>query len=109
MSEAEAAAPQETAPVMHPTIAAARDMLGDAVIADAVIHGEPIITVRREQIADAMLKLRDGALAFEQLVTICGVDYPARPERFDVVYNLLSVSKNLRLRVKVTTDEDTPV
>jgi NADH-quinone oxidoreductase subunit C len=51
----------------------------------------------------------DKGLAFEQLVTICGVDYPTRPERFEVVYNLLSLSKNLRLRVKVTTDEDTPV
>src|SRR3954464_14803457 len=107
MSEPEAAGsnPPDTAdalPVMHPTIAAARDLLGDAVIADTVIHGEPIITVQREQIANAMRTLRDSALAFEQLVTICGVDYPTRPERFEVVYNLLSVSKNIRLRVKVT-------
>jgi NADH-quinone oxidoreductase subunit C len=114
MSEPEAAGSNppdthNTVPVPHPTIAQARDLLGDAVIADTVIHGEPIITVKREQIADALLKLRDGALAFEQLVTICGVDYPGRPERFEVVYNLLSVSKNIRLRVKVTTDEDTPV
>jgi NADH-quinone oxidoreductase subunit C len=115
MSEPEAAGAtppdtQHAEPVPHPTIARARAVLGDAVIADTVIHGEPIVTVKREAIATALTKLRDDAeLAMEQLVTICGVDYPTRPERFEVVYNLLSVSKNLRLRVKVTTDEDTPV
>jgi len=51
----------------------------------------------------------DPTCLFEVLVDICGVDYPARPERFDVVYNLLSVKKNLRVRVKTTASEDTPV
>jgi NADH-quinone oxidoreductase subunit C len=46
---------------------------------------------------------------FEVLIDICGVDYPARSERFDVVYHLLSPRRNLRIRVKVTTDEDRPV
>ncbi len=45
----------------------------------------------------------------EQLVDLCGVDWPERAERFDVVYNLLSVSLNQRMRVIVTTDEATPV
>jgi NADH-quinone oxidoreductase subunit C len=43
------------------------------------------------------------------LVDVCGVDYPSREERFEVVYNLLSLRQNHRVRVKVTTDEDTPV
>ena len=43
------------------------------------------------------------------MIDVCGVDYPDRPQRFEVVYALLSVSLNHRLRVKVSTDEDTPV
>ena len=57
-----------------------------------------------------MLTLRDDPrFAFEQVMDICGVDWPQRAERFDVVYNLLSVSLNHRLRVIVTTDEQKPV
>jgi NADH-quinone oxidoreductase subunit C len=57
-----------------------------------------------------LTRLRDAPnLLFEQLIDVCGVDYPDRPLRFEVVYNLLSVSHNLRVRVKVATDEDTPV
>lgn len=46
---------------------------------------------------------------FTQLVDICGVDYPNKKERFEVIYNFLSISFNFRLRVKITTDEMTPV
>jgi len=57
-----------------------------------------------------MRTLRDDPrFAFEQVMDICGVDWPERTERFDVVYNLLSVSLNQRLRVIVVTDETTPV
>ena len=57
-----------------------------------------------------MLTLRDDPrFAFEQVMDVCGVDWPERAERFDVVYNLLSVSLNHRLRVIVTTDAETPV
>ena len=57
-----------------------------------------------------MTALRDDpALRLNQLIDICGVDYPDRIERFDIVYQLLSMTKNLRLRVKVTTDARTPV
>ena len=57
-----------------------------------------------------MTTLRDDPrFAFEQVMDICGVDWPERAERFDVVYNLLSVSLNQRLRVIVTTDESAPV
>jgi NADH-quinone oxidoreductase subunit C len=72
--------------------------------------GELVLRVARDQLIDAMLLLRDDPrFACEQLVDVCGVDYPQRAERFDVVYNLLSVSLNHRIRVITTTDETTPV
>ena len=79
---------------------------GDAVMDSRIERGELSVMVPRTRIADVLLALRDdAALQFQQLMDICGVDYPERPERFDVVYNLLSLSKNWRLRVKVQTDE----
>jgi NADH-quinone oxidoreductase subunit C len=73
---------------------------------DAV--GELSIDVRREDAADALRILRDE-FAYQQLMEIAGVDYPEREERFEVVYHLLSVTRNHRLRVRVCTDEDKPV
>ncbi len=55
----------------------------------------------REKLADALLILRDPGLEYQQLMEIAGVDYPERAERFEVVYHLLSVTSNHRLRVKV--------
>jgi NADH-quinone oxidoreductase subunit C len=91
-------------------IDAARKALGDALI-DAVERvGEITLTVKRDEIANALKALRDTAgLEYQQLMEIAGVDYPDRPERFEVVYQLLSLTKNRRLRVKVATDEATPV
>jgi len=72
--------------------------------------GELTITVRAPSIVKVMTFLRDDAnCLFKQLIDVCGVDWPAREQRFDVVYHLLSLKRNLRLRVKVMTDEDTPV
>jgi NADH-quinone oxidoreductase subunit C len=51
----------------------------------------------------------DSRCLFAQLVDVCGVDWPEREQRFDVVYNLLSLANNQRVRVKVATDEATPV
>src|SRR3546814_15260386 len=70
--------------------------------------GEDSVTVRRDAIAGVMISLRDN-LGYQQLMEIAGVDYPDRAERFEVVYHLLSVTKNHRLRVRVCTDEATPV
>jgi NADH-quinone oxidoreductase subunit C len=71
---------------------------------------EPVVLAARDQLPALMTVLRDdGRFAFEQCMDICGVDWPERAERFDVVYNLLSVSLNQRLRVIVTTDETHPV
>ena len=84
--------------------------LGAALGTAKTAYGELTITVPRDQIVAVLTRLRDDpALQLENLIDICGVDYPARAERFEVVYHLLSLRKNLRLRVKVSTDETTPV
>jgi NADH-quinone oxidoreductase subunit C len=72
--------------------------------------GELMLVARGEAIVRVLTHLRDdpGCL-FKVLVDICGVDYPERAERFDVVYNLLSLRHNRRIRVKVRTGETTPV
>jgi NADH-quinone oxidoreductase subunit C len=75
-----------------------------------VQNGELVAYVARQSLLDVMTTLRDDPrFLFEQVMDICGVDFPERAERFDVVYNLLSVSLNHRIRVIVTTDERTPV
>jgi NADH-quinone oxidoreductase subunit C len=87
---------------------AVRATLGDVVLEAVDAVGELSITVVRDSLASVMLTLRDN-FAYQQLMEIAGVDYPARPERFEVVYHLLSVTKNHRLRVRVMANEDTPV
>jgi len=82
----------------------------DAVIGTTIAHGELRVDARRQSLIPLMRTLRDDPrFAFAQLMDLCGVDWPARPERFDVVYNLLAPVPNRRLRVVVTTDETTPV
>ena len=72
--------------------------------------GELTLTLDAADIVRGLTYLRDDPeCEFKVLIDICGVDYPNRPKRFDVVYHLLSVSKNRRVRVKVETDEKTPV
>jgi len=86
------------------------DQIGDILIGHEIRLGELMLTVRRDAIVRALTFLRDDSTVdCKMLVDVCGVDYPDRPERFEVVYNLLSVRQNHRIRVKVTTDEDTPV
>jgi NADH-quinone oxidoreductase subunit C len=82
--------------------------LGADLVEAAEAHGELSLTVARDRIADVLRMLRDEH-GYQQLMEIAGVDYPDRPERFEVVYHLLSLTANHRLRVRVTTDEDTPV
>src|SRR6478736_1319363 len=91
-------------------IDAAKKALGEALI-DASEHvGEIMLTVRRESIVETLRALRDTpGLEYQQLMEIAGVDYPERAERFDVNYCLLSLTKNRRIKVKVMTDEATPV
>ncbi|HEX8058228.1 MAG TPA: NADH-quinone oxidoreductase subunit C [Novosphingobium sp.] len=82
--------------------------LGPMVVAGKEEHGEVVLTIARDRIEDAMRALRDEH-EYQQLMEIAGVDYPSRPERFEVVYMLLSLTKNHRLLVKVTAAENTPV
>jgi NADH-quinone oxidoreductase subunit C len=87
-----------------------RGLLGDALVEIVEHAGEIAVTVVRDRLVGVITALRDDpSLRLNQLIDICGVDYPDRAERFDVVYHLLSMAKNLRLRVKVTTDTRTPV
>ena len=84
--------------------------LGASRTASKQAFGELTITVARDSILDTLKALRDDTeCRFEVLIDICGVDYPERANRFDVVYHLLSPRKNLRIRVKLETDADTPV
>lgn len=73
-----------------------------------VAYGELNLVASRDQIVDVLTALRDR-FGFQQLIDLCGVDYPDRVERFEVVYHLLSLTRNARIRVKVTTDEVQPV
>ena len=91
-------------------IATARSALGDALIEVREKVGEIILVVRRDAIVEVCRALRDTPeLEYQQLMEIAGVDYPERAERFDVNYCLLSLTRNRRIIVKVTTDESTPV
>ncbi len=82
--------------------------IGDAWLDGGHAVGEDSVTVARESIEDVCRTLRDR-FEYQQLMEIAGVDYPQRPERFEVVYHLLSVTRNHRIRVKLSTDEDMPV
>jgi NADH-quinone oxidoreductase subunit C len=82
--------------------------LGEALIEAKDLVGEVTLTVRRDSIVEVCRTLRDR-FEYQQLMEIAGVDYPERPERFEVDYHLLSVTKNHRIRIKLSTDEDSPV
>ena len=91
-------------------IEAAQAVLGDLVVDTKDQADEITLTVRRDGVADACRLLRDTpGLEYHMLVEIAGVDYPERPERFEVNYHLLSMTMNRRIRIKVLTDERTPV
>jgi len=80
------------------------------IVGAEVGHGELTLAVKGPAIVRVLLLLRDDPKCrFEQLLDVCGADYPERPQRFEVVYNLLSLTHNRRIRVKVGTDEETPV
>jgi NADH-quinone oxidoreductase subunit C len=80
------------------------------VTATFIERGELVIRAGRDGLVALMTALRNTpGCAFEQMIDLCGVDWPEREERFDVVYNLLSVSLNQRIRVIVTTNAEAPV
>jgi NADH-quinone oxidoreductase subunit C len=91
-------------------VATIEPVLDEVLISHAIAFDELTITVAPGSIARVLTYLRDEpSLMFKELVDLCGVDYPDREQRFDVVYHLLSLHHNQRIRVKIVTDEMTPV
>lgn len=87
-----------------------RDTLGAAIEDTSVRLGQLTVEIRRDDILKVMKFLRDDAnCQFSTLLDVCGVDYPDDDERFEIVYHLLSMTHNNRIRIKLRTDEDTPV
>jgi NADH-quinone oxidoreductase subunit C len=99
---------------MTKTLQELGDHLAASLPGDVLKHeialGELIVSVKRDAIIRVLEFLRDDPdCRFSQLMDVCGVDYPERSERFEVVYNLLSLTHNRRIRLKVNASEDTPV
>lgn len=86
------------------------DQLGPDLIQRDIAHGELTLNVYAGSILRVLTILRDNSKChFKQLIDICAVDYPDRPQRYDVVYHLLSLVNNLRVRIKIATDGVTPI
>jgi NADH-quinone oxidoreductase subunit C len=103
-----------TAPVVNDALRESCAHLAQAlpgeILSAEIARGELVATVARGSIVKVLTYLRDNAQCqFTQLIDICGVDYPAREERFEIVYLLLSMNKNTRIRVKMSVGEDVPV
>ena len=105
-----APAPAYAADLNGETIERATSMLGVSLIGAVDQVGEVALYVEREDIVSALTALRDTpGLEYQQLMEIAGVDYPSRADRFEVVYCLLSLTRNHRLHVHVATDDVKPV
>lgn len=86
------------------------ESLNEDVLESRLVNDELVLNARREAIVRVLTFLRDDVnCQFKILLDVCGVDRPQREERFDVVYNLLSLTQNNRIRVKVMVGEDVPV
>ena len=85
-----------------------QEMVAELQVDATVAYGELNLGCHRDRIVEVLTALKDR-YGFQQLLDVCGVDYPERAERFDVVYHLLSMTRNVRVRVKVSTDETAPV
>ncbi len=103
----------ETVVAVDPLVALGEHIsaaLGEKVLGFEVAFGDLAVTVQRDAIVEVATFLRDDARCrFISFVDVCGVDYPAREERFDVVYHFMSPHLNQRIRVKLSAGEDTPV
>ena len=87
-----------------------QDTLGDAVTGTTMRLGELSIEINRDDVLKVIKFLRDDVnCQFLTLLDVCGVDYPEDDERFEIVYHMLSMTHNNRIRIKLRTDEDTPV
>jgi NADH-quinone oxidoreductase subunit C len=84
--------------------------LPEAVTGFSVSRGELTVTANAADIVKVATFLRDDPrCAFVSFIDVTAIDWPAREKRFDVVYHLLSPTRNARIRVKIQTDEDTPI
>lgn len=91
-----------------PTVRALREAHADAVLSARSYAGDLTLVIRRDAIGDVARTLKDD-LGFGYMVDVAGADYPDRDERFEVVYHVYNHAEEKRLRLKVSTDEDTPV
>jgi NADH-quinone oxidoreductase subunit C len=95
---------------LGPLAARVAAVLGVRIKSQEIAYGQLTIAVVGEAIVEVVTTLRDDPeLQFASFVDICGVDWPGRERRFDVVYHFLSPRKNARIRIKVATDAETPV
>jgi NADH-quinone oxidoreductase subunit C len=95
---------------LRETSAHLMQVLPDDVLSSEVVRGELVVWVKRPSVVRVLTVLRDDPkLSFTQLLDVCGTDYPQRPERFEVVYHLLSMNRNVRIRIKLAAAEETPV
>ena len=95
---------------LGPIAARVAEVLGPRMLAQQIAYGELTIRVEPDPIVEVVTALHDDPeLQFFSFIDLCGVDWPAREKRFDVVYHLLSPRKNHRIRIKVATNGDTPV
>ncbi|MBN07377.1 MAG: NADH-quinone oxidoreductase subunit C [Rhodospirillaceae bacterium] len=86
------------------------DKLGDSILAVEIANIELTVKVAPESVVKILTFMRDDVnCEYTQLMDVCGVDFPERERRFDVVYHLLSMKQNTRARVTIETDEATPV
>ncbi len=100
----------EVAAALEEALETIEAAIGDDLLERRIERGELTIRVPAAHIVRVLTFLRDEpTLLFRELVDLCGVDWPEREQRFDVVYHLLSLHHNMRIRVKVHTDETTPV
>ncbi len=105
-----APAPAYAVDLNDAVIDAARGAIGSALVDAFAQVGEVQLHVHRDGLIAAMTALRDTpGLEYQQLMEIAGVDYPDRVERFEMVYCLLSLTRNHRLHVHVATDEEQPI
>jgi NADH-quinone oxidoreductase subunit C len=87
-----------------------RDVMAGLITSAGIAHGELTLHTTRDKVLALLRALRDDVQTqFISFIDLAGADYPGRAERFDVVYHLLSPRRNMRVRVKLTTDEDTAV
>ena len=91
-----------------PLTVAIKEEFGDAIESARSFAGDLTLQVRRDAIAQVAASLKNRH-KFTYLIDLCGADYPKREPRFDVVYHLHSFETNRRIRLKVSTDEATPV